>query len=260
MTRLALGLLVLTTLGAFEEAPITSRDVFRQALDRLGGETRERLPGALFDFVETFIEEGFEERSVSERAARRRALLLGLGALFDPTDLLGKTPLVRNAMAGIVRPEESQARSSLVARFYLAGRHDTMQHFFVSAALATVLGPFPAERLGRYKELADARRLESAGSGCGYSFVDLAYNLAGVRYAVWLLGRNDRSRLNRRPPPLEAFLPDFTGLELPEKIRWTEFQKRFQGEHEAAFRRETDRIHAAIDASLEAHQKKQVGK
>ena len=131
------------------------------------------------------------------------------------------------------------------------GRSDAAKHFFVSAALTAVAGPFLAERVGRDKELDDAHRLVRAKpSGQGFSFVDLAYNHAGIRYASWLLGYNDPRRLTRPPPPLERFLPAFASLDLPEGLDWDTFQERYYGKNWPRYRKIIDNIHAQIDSSL----------
>jgi hypothetical protein len=76
----------------------------------------------------------------------------------------------------------------------LLSRHDTAQHFLVSAALAAWGNESVAQAIGTYKELADARH------GSGFSFADLAADAAGSRASAnsW---RAIRSSWTAQPPP-----------------------------------------------------------
>ena len=65
----------------------------------------------------------------------------------------------------------------------MLGRRDLAQHFFLSGYLAAVVGSAAAESAGIAKELADAR------SGSGFSYVDLAADLAGIAFAERVLRR-----------------------------------------------------------------------
>lgn len=87
-------------------------------------------------------------------------------------------PEYRDKLAGAALP--------LIARciandtpLTLRGRPDLAKHWALSAALAATLGGQVARSMGTWKELAD-----STGDGTGFSFVDLAADRSGERFAI----------------------------------------------------------------------------
>lgn len=122
----------------------------------------------------------------------------------------------------------------------LAGRHDTSQHFLVSAALAAEGGGPLADAIGLYKEVADSR------GGSGFSFNDLAADRAGTRLGQQAL---------RHPQALQArlaqgvresdLLPDVR--DLPESLRETDFKRRYGGVDAPAYRQLKSEIEARLD-------------
>jgi len=121
----------------------------------------------------------------------------------------------------------------------LRGRHDSAQHYVVSAALAAWAGEPVATAIGVYKELEDARR------GSGFSFADLAADRAGTRLGELVAA--DAARLDEvlggelgdadLLPPLDG-LPEF----LPE----AEFRRRYGGPGEPAY----EKVVAGIEGRL----------
>jgi hypothetical protein len=61
-------------------------------------------------------------------------------------------------------------------RVLLGGRVDFPQHFLVSAALVLEGSGTLSQAIGLYKEMLDSR------GGSGFSFTDMAANLAGTRF------------------------------------------------------------------------------
>ncbi len=126
----------------------------------------------------------------------------------------------------------------------LAGRSDTPLHFMVSAALSASAGSPLADAVGLYKELADAR------GGSGFSFHDLAADRAGTRFGELLVkGGEGHARLQRllarglRPADL---LPDIR--DLPEFMMQADFERRFGGVDQPAYRRMVGDIERRIAA------------
>lgn len=223
-------------LFAVEAVPAAERNA---ALARVTAELHDRILAAHDDDMST--------------RRRRENLLLGLGAFFDHGDLLARTPIVRARLVGVVRDDERERRQRALKSMTLSGRHDAAKHFYLSAALTTVVGPFLAERIGRDKEIADARRLQSEQpSGQGFSFIDLAYDLAGIRYAAWILGDGEPARLARKPPPVTRLVADFGELELPEGLDWDTFRERYNGAKRDAYDAIVGKIHGALDGALKA--------
>ena len=239
------------------ETDITPRSVFLEVLTVLEGVPPKERNAAL-ERVVAELHSRILAGDPNEGTLRqqRENLLLGLGALFDHSNLLARTPLVRSKLEGVVRGGEAKRRAVVVRSITLHGRNDAAKHFFLSATLTVVVGPFLAERIGRDKEILDAHRLQSEKpSGQGFSFVDLANDLAGIRYATWILGNGGSSRLALKPPPLSRFSPSFAELELPEGLDWDTFAARYYGEHIDAYNAIIAGIHGALDASIQGDEK-----
>jgi len=100
----------------------------------------------------------------------------------------------------------------------LAGRSDLRQHFIVSAALQLLSDSGLGNAVGEFKELLDSIR-----GGSGFSFVDLAADRAGIRFAEMALDQQgDSLRFQQRIQlvPLESlYFPDLSGLyeNIPQK-------------------------------------------
>ena len=234
--------------GSSPEPPRNARRVFLSGLDHFEGVGAKEFQSELVIFVDRELS---KTSRASDEASRRdrTALLVGLGALFDSGDVLRNIPLVGKLLQGIIQsPEERAARNKICSNARIEGRHDAPKHFFLAAALATRGGPGPAAQASLLKEFEDARRYDSTPpNGTGFSYLDLAYDHAGIRFASWLLGWKAPPRLTEAPPSLTAFLPPFRDLKLPERIGWQRFQEEYRGDRTEAY---LDQIHAAIDARL----------
>ena len=230
------------------ETPRTARDVFLAGLVHFEGVGARTFEEELVRFVDGQLAQTSRE---SEEAARRdrTAVLVGLGALFDSGDVLKRTPVVGRLLRGVIlSDEETAARDKLCSHARIARRHDAPKHFFLAAALTTRGGPGAAAQASLVKEFEDARRYDlTPPSGTGFSYLDLAYDHAGIRFASWLLGWKAPVRLGQEPLSLTGFLPNFKELKLPERIGWQRFQEEYRGERTEAY---LDEIHAAIDARL----------
>jgi len=105
------------------------------------------------------------------------------------------------------------------------GRHDLVQHYLVSAALAVSAGSGLAGAMGVFKELDDSR------GGSGFSFADLLADRAGIRLAEMATGTEKQVRLlqERMSGPLllePDFMPSIENL--PEGIMELEFKHRYR--------------------------------
>lgn len=145
---------------------------------------------------------GSDEREV------RRAALLVLALHLAGKDLANLVPQAKSWPSP--RPVE----------LILGGRHDSAQHFVISASLAAWAGEPVADAIGLYKELDDSRY------GSGFSFADLAADRAGTRFGQLVAKGDPRLRtLLARPLAGEELLPVLDGL--PESLSEGEFRRRF---------------------------------
>ncbi|MDY7036616.1 MAG: hypothetical protein SV375_10715, partial [Thermodesulfobacteriota bacterium] len=125
----------------------------------------------------------------------------------------------------------------------LGGRRDLRLHFIYSAGIKIFSDRGITYAIGEFKELLDAAR-----GGTGFSFADLAADLAGVRFAeVATDGSSGARRLqsllagNVRE---EVFFPDVT--DLPENIPQAEFERRYGNVESDEYRAILNRIERAI--------------
>lgn len=122
----------------------------------------------------------------------------------------------------------------------LLGRHDTAQHFLVSAALAAWGNESMAQAIGTYKELADAKQ------GSGFSFADLAADAAGTRFGELASRAPDRLERAAAAGMDEAdLIPPLAGL--PEYLRQAEFRRRFGGTGDPRYRAVVKEIDRRLD-------------
>ncbi|HMV70746.1 MAG TPA: hypothetical protein PKC08_01085 [Pseudomonadales bacterium] len=160
-------------------------------------------------------------------AEQRRAALLVLAS-----------SLAGQSLSALV-PEAAGWRKVPHVVLVLRGRHDSAQHFVVSAALAAWAGEPVATAIGVYKELEDARH------GSGFSFADLAADRAGTRLGE--LVRTDPARIVEvlgNSPRDADLLPALDGL--PEFLPDAEFRRRYGGPGEPAY----ERLAAEIERRL----------
>ncbi len=141
-----------------------------------------------------------------------------------------------------------RCRASLRSRIQICERIDLSRHFWVSASLTVLADAKRSWAVGLTKELKDA-----TSGGSGFSFVDMAANKAGIRFAV-LATRDEESataiqqRLASRVSIDEIF-PQID--DLPEGITSEEFQSEYGGlggkETQRLFRLTDERI-AVLEA------------
>ncbi len=148
-------------------------------------------------------------------ADENRAAILAIAMYFGTSQI--------EHMIGRVRTDEMKLHRRHTRNVVLAGRVDLRLHFIISAALEIVSESGIAHVIGEFKELLDAQR-----GGSGFSFVDLAADRAGVKFAEVatnprtarriqkLLGNNIRE---------EQFFPSIKNL--PERLSKKVFERYF---------------------------------
>lgn len=134
-------------------------------------------------------------------------------------------------------------RTRLRQRIKLGGRGDLSQHFWVSAALSVLADEQRSLAVGMSKEAMD-----STPGGSGFSFVDMAANMAGIRLAAVATRAPKSARAMqdrvRRGVEVADLLPSLAGL--PEGITRDQLQTEYGGIGGA----ETQRLLGEIDRRI----------
>lgn len=126
----------------------------------------------------------------------------------------------------------------------LRGRGDLPRHYLLSAGLAVVENPLVSDAGGLLKE-----ELDALARGTGFSFVDLAADRAGVRFAVAATASESRATALRARLH-EGFAVDdyFPPLDdLPENLTPEEFRSRYGRMGSPRYREAVEGIEARID-------------
>lgn len=123
---------------------------------------------------------------------------------------------------GSVRTEEMKLRQPRYRNVLLGGREDLRLHFVISAGLKILTDSGITYAIGEFKELLDARK-----GGSGFSFVDLAADLAGIRLAEVATDRSGGARRIQSVLAGEVsevmFFPKVH--DLPEDLSQAEFER-----------------------------------
>ena len=160
---------------------------------------------------------------------QRRAALLVLASYLAEKNLAVLIPEARHWP----RPRR--------LKLILLGRYDSAQHFAVSAALAAWAGEPAANAIGLYKEVEDSR------GGSGFSFADLAADRAGTRFGELVAEGSSRLDVALRGSLGDSDLaPSLDGL--PEALSEAEFQRRYGGRDNPAYRQLLSEIERRLAA------------
>ena len=168
----------------------------------------------------------------SNPVAENKAAIIVLGTYANGGGLSTLVPEARNW------PKPSRAK------LRLRGRSDLVLHFMNSAALAVVSGSATANSIGLYKEIEDAR------VGSGFSFKDLAADLAGARFAeVALMSRHTARQLQEALATGQGnsqLLPSLQGL--PENLKQARFRRDYGDVVDPRYRHVVHDIETRINA------------
>jgi len=203
--------------------------------ERLAGNVRSGSVTAAMTLADVMVQlfRLAAERSTSgDAVAENRAAIMVLAFFVNGKGLGAIVPVAR---------DWPQPRPRTVL---LAGREDFSQHFTISAAIAANAAAPLSEAIGLYKEVDDAR------GGSGFSFNDIAADLAGTRFGVLAVSNNESAlKLQRQ---VAAGIRDSDILpkvaDLPEFMPETEFKKRFGGTDSSPYKHMMDDIERRIAA------------
>jgi hypothetical protein len=183
-------------------------------------------------------------RTAARAAARlpddvaAKALLVAVGLALGNAPLLSSVPGAGAVAQAVEPPSERAVRLTVFGEPTLQGRRDLAEHFFVSAYLAAVLGDEAASSAGLAKELLDAQ------GGSGFSFVDLAADRAGARFAHGILNKQLPLGLLPQTFTVKEFMPKVQ--DLPEGIPLADFKAQFGARDDPRFRKQLAEIDGRI--------------
>jgi len=169
----------------------------------------------------------------------RHAFLLSLGLVLDDTATLVRHPQLHAALQAVQSdPRKWDLVKERAGRLTMQSRHDLAQHFWVSAALADLAGEQLALAAGVTKELQDAN------GGSGFSFADLAADIAGVELGKHVLSSRVRLEHLAKEFRIDDFLIKPMGL--PEGLSSAEFLRKYGTVSGSVYRQEESRLRTRI--------------
>ena len=167
-----------------------------------------------------------------------QVFLLSLGIFLDDSDTLRKFPATSAFVSNVENEAQRQDRIRILGSPTMHDRRDLAQHFFVSAHLATTLGPQAALSLGLGKEMMDAN------GGSGFSFADLAADRAGIEFAKRVkAGEISLEQLSQRFEVAD-YLPPVD--DLAEGLGLADLRARFGEATDEAFQAELTQIERRV--------------
>lgn len=197
------------------------------------------------------------------RGSKTVSLTRFLTPLFRLARERGRDPVVENRAAllamviyfgdprferltGPVRTGGLKGHRRKIKAVRLGGRGDLLLHFVISAGLQVVSDQGIAMAIGEFKEL-----LDSARGGSGFSFVDLAADRTGLRFAK---AATDKAGGARRLQSFfvenvteKDFFPSFR--DLPEGLTDAQFKSRFGSVEDPRYESVIRKIDRRIDAA-----------
>jgi hypothetical protein len=171
--------------------------------------------------------------------------LAGLILALDTTGEMSIAPEIRKLANRVDSEGARTVRRAFIGRPTAVGRADVPKHFLLSGYLALKRSESDARGLGIAKELADARP-----GGSGFSFSDVAVDLAGIRFARYLVEQSDNLARNANWSA-QDFLPPLAGLR--DGISLDVLLAEFGGPDDPRLQKEIDRLQQSVD-SLQVYQ------
>lgn len=181
---------------------------FHKKISGIGDISLGYYLSSAFSFAEKRSRAGAKPAEENQAALLALAIFLG-SANFD-------------SVVGAIDEETFQRCPPPDDHIVLAGRDDLRLHFIFSAALKIISDSGLSFAIGEFKELLDSQQ-----GGSGFSFVDLAADRAGIRFAERALDDASALHIQRRASGLteeKTFFPSIA--ELPEGIPQQVFTAR----------------------------------
>ena len=215
----------LETLTAYYLRYIAGRDL-----------TLSKHPMPLIEYLREGMARAREQSTTPEEAVmHNKAVILALATLVGHHRV--------GNLVGNIQPRADKALKPR-APSILKQRNDLARHFIISAALELLSEQGMSLAIGEFKELMD----RGAG-GSGYSFVDLAADMAGAEFAKTATNPNDAMRIQNDIARVQSdsdIMPDISGL--PEGLSKQVFTQRYGQVDSQRYISEVDEIKRRISA------------
>ncbi len=157
-----------------------------------------------------------------QRSEQGSAVVENQAALYALAIYLGSYQVQK--FTGKMTDENHRFPKTRTGQVGLAGRRDLRQHFLVSAALKLLTDAELGFAVGEYKELLDSNR-----GGSGFSFIDLAADRAGLKFAEMATSSEEAARAFQkamaRVSDEASYFPDFS--DLAEGLDERSFRKNY---------------------------------
>ena len=204
---------------------------YNSSLDSLTRRNDNSSSLSLVFLLQELFRQGKTRPGRQDPVVENRALLLVVGLYVNGHSI---EPLLTSGAQGLVRPLPKQV--------VLQGRHDLAQHFSGSAALTAIGSRALADAAGLFKELDDSRK------GSGFSFRDLAADIAGARFGEAVTDPTPAGR--RLEGRIAAGLEDRDLMpethDLPEYLSESQFERRFGGTDGSGYRKMREEIEQRV--------------
>lgn len=211
----------------------TTLHYYKQHINRLIAQHDSNWLLSLADLLQPLFALAYQRSDLTHAIAENRAIIIAVNDYVNKKETRG------------FLTEYYQKQPELYYPAYLYKRSDLAQHFIASAALAISVNQQLAQVAGEEKELSDAEE-----GGSGFSFIDLAADKAGARFAqVATVTPESARQLQQTMANIHdytAFMPDPT--DLPEKMNTDEFKQRYSTVNSAAYMELSNKIEARINA------------
>ena len=196
--------------------------VYYVHLTKMENRIRNRQTVSLAYFIGPLFQLAAQRSETGNPVEENKAALLAM-AIYAGNGRFEK-------LIGPVRTKAMKSRRPQYGNIVLGGREDLRLHFIISTGIKIITDNDTTYAIGEFKELLDAGK-----GGSGFSFADLAADLAGTRLAETATGRDRDAREVQSVLAGEtgeaAFFPDVS--DLPEDLSQTEFE-RIYGNVESA--------------------------
>jgi hypothetical protein len=217
-------------------AAINNRSLPPASLGGTAQKTR-REGDALTEYL---VSEAARAAQAQPEKVRAEAFILAIVLGLSEGEAAASTPTAANSTRIVESPSERGLRLKFLGEPTILGRRDLARHFFGSALLAATTSAEAAKLAALAKELSDAQGPR------GFSFVDLAVDRAGIRFARSVIEKRVSLGALALSFKVTSFVPD--AKELMEKVSDKEFAAQFGTKDDPRFIRQLKTIDDRISA------------